>query len=137
MNVMPTAVTIFRNGTTARNSLATTVSVRLISSSGTRPDQNFDHRKSRYVIGAVLIIQNAAPSRRDRRKHESRRNSRHHESREPQIEERVEVLDQAGHVRNAIEIEHLEVVEIHHDERDQQKQLRPLGDVAQERPSHL
>src|SRR5687768_6820887 len=62
MNVMPTAVTIFKKGATARNSFATIVSVRLRISSGTSPDQNFDHRKSRYEIGAVLIIQNAAPS---------------------------------------------------------------------------
>src|SRR5918994_1203979 len=62
MNVMPRAVTIFKKGATPRNSFATMVSVRLRISSGTSPDQNFDHRKSRYEIGAVLIIQNAAPS---------------------------------------------------------------------------
>ena len=50
----------------------------------------------------------------------------------PEVDERVDVLDEAAHVRDALEIEHAEVVEIQHHQREQRQQLRPLADVAQE-----
>ena len=42
--------------------MAAIVSPSLNTSTGTRPVQNFDHRKSLNEIGAVRMIQNAAPS---------------------------------------------------------------------------
>src|SRR5262249_12796370 len=56
------AAVSFRNGSTPRNSFAATVRSSVSSSTGTSPDQNFDHRKSRSDTGEVRMIQNAAPS---------------------------------------------------------------------------
>ena len=42
--------------------MASTVSVSVSTSTGTSPVQNFDQRKSPRAIGAVRMIQNAAPS---------------------------------------------------------------------------
>jgi len=45
-----------------RNWLPTTTRHSVSASTGSSPVQNFDHRKSRSEIGAVRMIQNAAPS---------------------------------------------------------------------------
>ena len=59
---MASAAITFSNGSTPRNSLAAIVSTSVSTSTGTRPVQNFDQRKSRSEIGEVRMIQNAAPS---------------------------------------------------------------------------
>src|SRR5438132_1370681 len=62
MKKIAAGVTTFRNGSTPSDWLAAIVSVSLNSSTGTRPIQNLDQRKSRNEIGALRIIQKAAPS---------------------------------------------------------------------------
>src|SRR5687767_13208327 len=62
MNTTATADIRFRNGSTPSNSLPAIINPSVRIRIGTRPVQNFDHRKSRKEIGAVLMIQNAAPS---------------------------------------------------------------------------
>src|SRR5205823_7432807 len=62
MNAIATAVSTFRNGSMPRNWLAAIVNPSVSTSTGTRPVQNFDQRKSLNETGAVRIIQNAAPS---------------------------------------------------------------------------
>ena len=62
MKTIASAVTTFRNGSMPRNSFAATVSTSVSSSTGTNAVQNFDHRKSRSVIGDVRMIQNDDPS---------------------------------------------------------------------------
>ncbi len=62
MKMMATAAIDFTKGSTPRNSLPTIVSTSVSASTGTRPVQNFDQRKSRSDTGDVRMIQNAAPS---------------------------------------------------------------------------
>ena len=62
MKATDTAATCFRNGSLPRNSLPTIVRHSVSTSTGTSPVQNFDHRKSLSEIGAVRMIQKAAPS---------------------------------------------------------------------------
>ena len=62
MNTMATADIRFRNGSTPSSSLPATIRISVSTSTGTSPVQNFDHRKSCSEIGAVRMIQNAAPS---------------------------------------------------------------------------
>jgi hypothetical protein len=112
--------------------LPATIRISVNTSTGTSPVQNFDHRKSFSEIGAVRMIQNAAPFRRHRREYEAHRHRRHHETGHREVEERIHVLQEPAHVRNALEIEDAEVVEVHHHQREQQQQLRPLADVTQE-----
>ena len=69
---------------------------------------------------------------RHRGEDESHRHGRHHESRHPEIHERVDVLHEPADERHALEVEHLEVVEIQQHEREQRQQLHPLTHVAQE-----
>src|SRR3954463_5529486 len=62
MKKIAAAAMILRNGSTPRNWLAAIVSTSVSTSTGSRPVQNFDHRKSRIVTGDVRMIQNAGPS---------------------------------------------------------------------------
>src|SRR5215470_1473760 len=62
MKTIATAAMTLTNGSTPRNSLPAIVSTSVSTSTGTRPVQNFDHRKSRSDTGDVRMIQNAAPS---------------------------------------------------------------------------
>jgi hypothetical protein len=52
----------FRNGSTPSRLFPATIRISVNTSTGTSPVQNFDHRKSFSEIGAVRMIQNAAPS---------------------------------------------------------------------------
>ena len=62
MNTIATAATILMNGSMLISSLAATVRISVSTSTGTSPVQNFDQRKSLSLMGAVRMIQNAAPS---------------------------------------------------------------------------
>ena len=62
MNTIAIADTCLRNGSTPSSSLPATIRHSVSTSTGTSPVQNFDHRKSFSEIGAVRMIQNAAPS---------------------------------------------------------------------------
>ncbi len=62
MKTIATADIRFRNGSTPSSSLPATIRLSVSINTGTSPVQNFDHRKSRSEIGAVRMIQNAAPS---------------------------------------------------------------------------
>src|SRR5213593_2464339 len=56
------AVTTFRNGVTPRKWLETMVRHSARIRTGTRPVQNFDHRKAFMETGEVRTTQNAPPS---------------------------------------------------------------------------
>src|ERR1051325_9320764 len=62
MNTIATGDMRLRNGSTPSSWLPDTISTSVNSSTGTSPVQNFDHKKSFNEIGAVRMIQNAAPS---------------------------------------------------------------------------
>jgi hypothetical protein len=62
MKTTPKAATTLRNISEPRNSLATMVRPSERTKMGSKPVQNFDHRKCRIDMGAVRMIQNAAPS---------------------------------------------------------------------------
>ena len=129
---MASAAITFSSGSTPRNSLAAIVSTSVSTSTGTSPVQNFDHRKSRSEIGDVRMIQNAAPSADTAGNTNRTATVAITSPAMPEVDERVDVLEEAAHVRDALQIEHAEVVEIQQHQREQQQQLRPLADVAQE-----
>src|SRR5215467_6048683 len=62
MKTTAKAAMTLTDGSTPRNSLPAIVSTSVSASTGTRPVQNFDQRKSLSDTGDVRMIQNAAPS---------------------------------------------------------------------------
>src|SRR3954467_15152443 len=62
MKKTTTAETTRRNGATPRKAFEAIVRSSVSTRTGTNPVQNLDHRNARSEIGAVRMIQNAAPS---------------------------------------------------------------------------
>ena len=132
MKTMVTAATRFRNGSTPSSSFPAMVRHSLSTRTGTQarpelrpeevaqPDRRRADDPERRALG------------RHHREHEPDGDRRHDEAGHPEVEERVDVLQHAAHRRDALEVQHAEVVEIDEHEREQQQQLRPLADVAQE-----
>ena len=81
-------------------------------------------------IGDLRMSQKAGPSAETAWEHEPDGNGRQDEAGHPEVHERVDVLDDAAHVRDPLEIEDAEVIEIDQHQREEQQQLRPLAHVA-------